>query len=92
MQQINHNNGNKHNGKFICLLTEDGEDRLQETMNIVSLFCGCTDYNDNHTTITNKQLFSFLEVIWRNIDFVLSESFYPDKLLTKEKIIQEQSE
>ncbi|EOM2950282.1 hypothetical protein ACNB5P_002231 [Escherichia coli] len=88
MQEINSNKSNECNKQFICLLTEEAEERLQEVKNIILLFCYCINCEDTEPGITNKQIFSFLEMLNRNIDFIFSELFYPGGLFNKRDINQ----
>ncbi|EKK2768253.1 TPA: hypothetical protein KZS43_002568 [Escherichia coli] len=88
MQEINSNKSYECNKKFICLLTEEAEDRLQEVKNIIFLFCNCIDYEDTTPAFTNKQIYTLFEMIARNIDFIFSDSFYPGGLLNKRDINQ----
>lgn len=86
MQEINSNKSYECNKEFICLLTEDAEERLQEVKDIIYLFWNCIDYEDTAPEFTNKQIFILLKILARNINFIFSELFYPGGLLNKRDI------
>ncbi|EIX4510163.1 hypothetical protein MKI77_004146 [Escherichia coli] len=86
MQQNKHNYDHEANEKFICLLTEEAEDRLRCVKSMSELLCLGTEYNDKQYQGTNKQIFHFTEMICREIDFILANSFYPGGLIDKRNI------